>query len=139
MPRREIYQERGCGYRQDLQRGLPLRTPQTQEFGEVVGIPLTKQAAAATPGTSCRWDCVASTLMTMKRSEFGSLGDRRGRATAELDDGRVRHIWLDSTRPALVIDRRKTSGRWEGLVARVEDGELLVGWVNGDRISTLGH
>ncbi|MGB3054480.1 MAG: hypothetical protein WBB52_06495 [Acidimicrobiales bacterium] len=77
--------------------------------------------------------------MTMKRSEFGSLGDRRGRATAELDDAQVRHIWLDSTRAALVIDRRKTSGRWEGLVARVEDGELLVGWVNGDRIATLDH
>lgn len=75
--------------------------------------------------------------MTMKRSEFGSLGDRRGRATAELDDAQVRHIWLDSTRAALVIDRRETSGRWEGLVARVEDGELLVGWVNGDRIATL--
>lgn len=75
--------------------------------------------------------------MTMKRSEFGSLGDRRGRATAELDDARVRHVWLDGTRAALVIDRRKASGRWEGLIARVEDGELLVGWVNGDRISTL--
>lgn len=76
--------------------------------------------------------------MTMKRSEFGSLGDRLGRAAAaELDDARVRHIWLDGTRPALVVDRRKASGLWEGLVARVEDGELLVGWVNGDRISTL--
>ena len=46
-------------------------------------------------------------------------------------------MWLDSTVAALVVDRRKTAGQWEGLVARVEDGELLVGWVNGDRISNV--
>lgn len=75
--------------------------------------------------------------MTMKRSDFGSLGDRLRRTTRELDDQRVRHVWLDSAVPALVVDRRKTAGRWEGLVARVQDGELLVGWVGGDRISTF--
>lgn len=75
--------------------------------------------------------------MTMKRSEFGSLGDRLGRMRRVLDDQRVRHVWLDSTCPALVVDRRKTAGRWEGQVVRVEDGELLVGWVSGDRISTI--
>ena len=75
--------------------------------------------------------------MTMKRSEFGSLTDRLGRAPRRLDDLRVRHVWLDSSVAALVVDRRKTAGRWEGLVVRAEDGELLVGWVNGDRISTI--
>lgn len=77
------------------------------------------------------------TAMTMKRSEFGSLADRLGRTPRVLDDQRVRHVWLDSTVPALVVDRRKTAGRWEGQVVRVEEGELLVGWVNGDRISTI--
>ena len=75
--------------------------------------------------------------MTMKRSESGSLSDRLGRVPRRLDELRVRHVWLDSSVAALVVDRRKTAGRWEGLVARVEDGELLVGWVNGDRISTI--
>ncbi len=75
--------------------------------------------------------------MTMKRSDFGSLSDRLGRTPRVLDDQRVRHVWLDSTVPALVVDRRKTAGRWEGQVVRVEDGELLVGWVGGDRISTV--
>lgn len=74
--------------------------------------------------------------MTIKRSDFGSLGDRVRRTPRMLDDQRVRHVWLDSTIPALVVDRRKTLRRGEGLVARVEDGELLVGWVSGDRIST---
>lgn len=50
---------------------------------------------------------------------------------------RVRHVWLDSSVAASVVDRRKTAGRWEGLVARVEDGEHPVGWVNGDTISTI--
>ena len=63
--------------------------------------------------------------MTMKRSEFGSLTDRLGRAPRRLDDLRVRHVWLDSSVAALVVDRRKTAGRWEGLVVRAEDGELL--------------
>ena len=49
----------------------------------------------------------------------------------------MRHVWLDSTVAALVVDRRNTAGRWEGQVVRVEDGELLVGWVSGDRISTI--
>lgn len=75
--------------------------------------------------------------MTMKRSDFGSLSDRLGRTPRRLDELRVRHVWLDSTVAALVVDRRKTAGQWEGLVARVEDGELLVGWVNGDRISNV--
>ena len=77
------------------------------------------------------------TVMTTKRSDFGSLSDRLGRTPRVLDDQRVRHVWLDSTVPALVVDRRKTAGRWEGLVVRVEDGELLVGWVSGDRISIM--
>ena len=77
------------------------------------------------------------TGMTMKRSDFGSLSDRLGRTPRVLDDQRVRHVWLDSTVPALVVDRRKTAGRWEGQVVRVEDGELLVGWVSGDRISAI--
>ena len=46
-------------------------------------------------------------------------------------------MWLDSTAAARVVDRRKTAGRWEGMVVRVQDGELLAGWVNGDRISTV--
>ena len=75
--------------------------------------------------------------MTMKRSDFGSISDRLGRMPRVLDDQRVRHVWLDSTCPALVVDRRKTAGRGEGMVVRVEDGELLVGWVGGDRISAL--
>lgn len=75
--------------------------------------------------------------MTMKRSDFGFLSDRLGRTPRRLDELRVRHVWLDSTVAALVVDRRKTAGQWEGLVARVEDGELLVGWVNGDRISNV--
>lgn len=76
--------------------------------------------------------------MTTKRSDFGSLADRVGRGKAsQLDEGRVRHVWLDSSRPALVLDRRKVCGRWQGLVARVEDGQLHVDWVTGDRISTL--
>lgn len=77
------------------------------------------------------------TNMTMKRSDFGSLGDRLGRTPRELDDQRVRHVWLDSTLPDLVVDRRKTAGRWEGMVARVQDGELTAGCVSGDRISTI--
>lgn len=75
--------------------------------------------------------------MTMKRSDFGSLSNRLGRTPRVLDGQRVRHVWLDSTVPALVVDRRKTAGRWEGKVVRVEDGELLAGWVSGDRISTI--
>ena len=75
--------------------------------------------------------------MTMKRSESGSLSDRLGRVPRRLDELRVRHVWLDSSVAALMVDRRKTAGRWEGLVARVEDGEHPVGCVNGDRISTV--
>ncbi|MHA6522918.1 hypothetical protein [Tessaracoccus sp. G1721] len=55
----------------------------------------------------------------------------------KLGDQGVRVAWLDATVPALVVNRRKTVGRWVGLVARVEDGELLVGWFSDDRISTI--
>ena len=111
---------------------------------------LSVRFTLATPDGLSAWDVSAwetpsqlsvrlrsVTGMTMKRSDFGSLGDRLGRAPRALDDQRARHVWLDSAVPSLVVDRRKTAGRWKGQVVRVEDGELLVGWVSGDRISTI--
>lgn len=71
--------------------------------------------------------------MTMKRSEFGSLADRV--AAQEIDGDRVRHVWLDATIPALVVDRRRTECGWEGRLVYVEDGRVVNRWVAAGRVA----
>lgn len=72
--------------------------------------------------------------MTMKRSEFGSLSDRLA-AQAPLDESRVRHVWLDGSIPALVIDRRKAGGVWEGRLVYVDGGRVTTAWVPAVRVT----
>lgn len=74
--------------------------------------------------------------MTMKRSQFGSLQDRMAAQQQEINGDRVRHVWLDSTVPALVVDRRRTQHGWEGLLVYVEDGCVVTRWMSADRVTT---
>lgn len=72
--------------------------------------------------------------MTTKRSDFGTLADRLA-AQTPLDESRVRHVWLDSLIPALVVDRRRSAAGWEGRLVWVSGGRLVCGWVAAERVS----
>lgn len=74
--------------------------------------------------------------MTMRRSQFGSLADRLAASRTTPEAPAVRHVWLDSTLPGLVIDRRRNAaGDWEGLVVTVIAGQVHQEWVPGTRIT----
>lgn len=75
--------------------------------------------------------------MTVKRSQFGSLQDRMAAQDRELDGDRVRHVWLDATIPALVVDRRRTERGWEGRLVYVEDGRVVNRWVAAERVGVV--
>ena len=76
--------------------------------------------------------------MTNKRSMFGSLEQRlQPRVAPTTDRKQARHVWLDSSTPALVTNRRRQGGAWEGLLLYIRDGEPIHEWVAGNRITTL--